>query len=124
MHKSIYFCLLLVSIFGSSNILAEPPRSNAPLSDADLHRYQYCGNDKDCVIARNGCCDCANGGFDVAINKMRIEDFKDRFNCMSTYCTQIAPATPCAIGTVTCVEHRCDFVSENDFNEKGAELSN
>ncbi|MDD2943284.1 MAG: hypothetical protein PHC51_10005 [bacterium] len=123
MHRTAYFCLLLSLSLHASYIAAEPPRSNTALSDADLHRYQYCGNDKDCVVMRNGCCDCANGGFDVAINKMRVEDFKARFNCMSTTCTEIAPVTPCGIGTVTCVEHRCDFVSENDFLEKGAELS-
>ena len=84
--------------------------NSEPLDAFELGRYQYCGQDSDCVVATNGCCDCANGGEDVAVAKERLEDFKSRFNCLKTPCTKKAAVPPCGSGLVSCIEHKCKYV--------------
>lgn len=83
-----------------------------PLSDYELVKYQYCGEDKDCVIAINGCCDCANGGVEVAVNKERLEDFKSRFACLHVKCGSNSPEPLCENGVVSCISHRCVYYDE------------
>lgn len=85
-----------------------------PLSEFELGRYQYCGEDRDCVAANNGCCDCANGGKDVAINKERTEAFKARFDCMQVMCTEMAAEPMCGSGLVSCVNHRCKYFERSE----------
>ena len=36
---------------------AHPTGSTGPLSAFELGRYQYCGEDRDCMFAVHGCCD-------------------------------------------------------------------
>lgn len=85
-----------------------------PLNDFDLARYQYCGKDSDCVATMNSCCDCANGGAEVAVNKDRLADFQKNFDCLHIACTEKAPAVPCLSGVVTCLEHRCKYIAEGE----------
>lgn len=107
----------------ASSAAAEPvkgPRSGAaktqtsPLSEFELGKYQYCGSDLDCVAVNNGCCDCANGGADVAINKERLGEFNARFNCSTVMCTARAKVPPCGSGVVSCVNHKCRYVEAAD----------
>ena len=83
-----------------------------PLSDFELGRYQYCGSDKDCIIAVNGCCDCANGGVEVGINREREEAFHKRFDCLYVQCNH-QPAVPvCGSGVLSCLDHKCRYFDE------------
>lgn len=84
----------------------------APLPEFELGRYQYCGNDKDCVLAQNGCCDCANGGQDIAINKDRAAAFQARFNCLHVNCGDKIGDPVCASGVISCVNHKCKYFSD------------
>ena len=80
-----------------------------PINDFELGRYQYCGADSDCVVATNGCCDCANGGKDVSVNKERLADFQKRFDCLYSKCGD-KPSDPiCGSGVVSCVMHKCQY---------------
>jgi hypothetical protein len=92
---------------------AKPASGNtAPLSDFELGRYQYCGKDADCVVSINGCCDCANGGMEVAVNKERLEDFRKRFECLYVECGRKPANPPCANGVVSCIEHKCKYFDD------------
>ncbi len=82
------------------------------IDDFELAKYQYCGNDADCRIAVNGCCDCANGGTEVAINKDRFEAFRERFDCLHVQCTQVIAEPPCENGVVSCINHRCHYFDD------------
>ncbi len=116
------FKLLCVSFLIAglcSDVLADSKKkavksSAQQLSKFDLGKYQYCGEDSDCVAVQNGCCDCANGGSDVAINKIHLEDFKARFHCEDVMCTARAKIPPCGSGVVSCVNHECRYVQESD----------
>ncbi|HQH28156.1 MAG TPA: hypothetical protein PLP17_12220 [Oligoflexia bacterium] len=89
---------------------AKPGTGNTkPLDDFELARYQYCGTDKDCVVSINGCCDCANGGIEVAVNKERRDDFRKRFDCLYFECSHKPANPPCANGVVSCVNHKCRY---------------
>jgi hypothetical protein len=83
-----------------------------PLDDYELGKYQYCGRAEDCIVAVNGCCDCANGGIEVAVNKARREDFQKRFDCLYVQCGH-KPADPrCANGVVSCIDHKCKYFDD------------
>jgi len=88
-----------------------------PLSSYELGRYQYCGDDRDCMAAVNGCCDCANGGEDVSVNKERFEAFRARFSCMYVGCGE-KDGQKCGTGLVSCVNHKCRYFSDRALDSK------
>ena len=83
-----------------------------PLSDFELAKYQYCGSDRDCTVAVNGCCDCANGGQEVGVNKERLRDFQKRFDCLYAQCSHEPANPPCFNGVVSCLDHRCQYFDD------------
>lgn len=89
-----------------------------PLSEFELGRYQYCGSDRDCVAANNGCCDCANGGGDVAVNRERLAAFEARFDCLYVSCGEKDTVPPCGSGIISCVNHKCVYFSNGSLEEK------
>lgn len=103
-----------------TDVLADSPKKDRtkPISAVDLLRYNLCVNDRDCIVANNGCCDCANGGEDVAINKNAAERFKGLFDCDRTPCTLRAAVPACGSGVVSCIEGRCHYIAENEFSEQ------
>ena len=84
-------------------------KRTAPMSDSELGHFQYCGEDADCIKANNGCCDCANGGADVAVSKKLLEEFNQQFECLNTACTEMAATPPCGSGVISCVNHKCRY---------------
>lgn len=82
------------------------------IDDFELAKYQYCGGDADCTIAVNGCCDCANGGTEVAVNRERLQAFRERFDCLHVQCTSNIAEPPCQNGVVSCINHRCHYFDE------------
>jgi len=77
-------------------------KTSERLSDAEMLIYRKCNNNSDCAYVNNGCCDCANGGKEVAINKTYLESFRARFNCEGIMCTLMMRMKPCGCGTATC----------------------
>ena len=105
----------------SKSAKATKPRPHGltkPLSDFELARYQYCGSDKDCMVAQNGCCDCANGGEDVAVNKERFDAFRARFDCLYVNCGDKEAVPACTSGVVSCVNHKCLYVGDGPPDER------
>lgn len=109
------FILTCTAVFAES----KTDKVQKPLDDFEVGRYQYCGKDSDCTIANNGCCDCANGGKDVAINKKRLEDFKARFSCNDVMCTEMAADPRCGSGLVSCINHKCKLFERSEAPDKG-----
>ena len=70
--------LILIAWAGSWIVLAacNEEKLTAPLPVKDITAYQSCAQDSDCVYVQNGCCDCANGGVDTAVNKDRLKEFQ------------------------------------------------
>ena len=120
MNRSIIFvlCVLFavsgVSVTASAEGKKKSVSRVQALSKFELGKYQYCGSDGDCIAVQNGCCDCANGGSDAAINKMHLDDFKGRFHCEEVVCTARAKVPPCGSGVVSCVNHECRYVQSAD----------
>jgi hypothetical protein len=69
--------------------------------------YRACNTADDCVYIQNGCCDCVNGGQDIAVAKAHKDAFEAQFECSSRHCTEAAGK--CGRGEVTCEEHVCRF---------------
>lgn len=99
---------------GDSAAPAVKEYTGPKLAEFDLARYQYCGADSDCVVALNGCCGCEDGGQEVAINKDRLEAFRANFSCDNVACGQKLSSTRCFGGVVSCIEHRCRYIAEEE----------
>lgn len=93
-------------------VTPKPVGNTSPLGDFELARYQYCGKDSDCVVSANGCCDCANGTKEVAVNKERLQAFRERFDCLYFQCGTKRADPPCQSGVVSCLNHRCVYFDE------------
>ena len=77
-----------------------------PMQDHLTLEYRACKVDTDCVLALNGCCDCANGGDDIAIARDKVSAFKARFSCTGG-CTE--RGGNCGQGTITCENNLCMY---------------
>lgn len=94
-----------------------------PLEEFDLARYQYCGKDSDCVLTVNGCCDCEQGGQQVAVNQQRLEDFRKNFECLYVSCGEGQADNRCANAVVSCVDHRCKNYLSGDAPPAGQDAT-
>lgn len=94
-----------------------------PLGEFDLARYQYCGKDSDCVLTVNGCCDCEQGGQQVAVNQQRLEDFRKNFDCLYVSCGEGQPDNRCANAVVSCVDHKCKNYLSGDAPPVGQDAT-
>lgn len=111
--KSMLVCVM--TALGASAAVADGAGNSGPLDKFELGRFQYCGSDADCIHVTNGCCDCANGGEDVAINKDYQERFRQKFDCLNVACTMRAAEPPCGSGVVSCVDHKCRYFPQERF---------
>lgn len=84
----------------------KPRRYAEPMQEHLTLEYRACTNDTDCVLALNGCCDCANGGEDIAVNREQAAAFKARFVC-NHGCTEIGGN--CGQGTIACEAKLCVY---------------
>ena len=82
-----------------------------PLSNSLILQYKDCQEDEDCIYVQNGCCDCANGGEDDAINEDQQTAFLENFDCTTVTCTMLATDPPCGSGTITCESGKCEYTS-------------
>ena len=106
LNKITFSFLILATSLFSSCISNE---ANSLLTDAEMILYRTCSIDSDCVYANNGCCDCATGGQDVAINKTKLAEFEALFNCADVACTMIGASPACGSGTVSCNIGLCEY---------------
>ena len=79
------------------------------MAASELESYQACGSDEDCIWITNGCCDCANGGVEVAIARTKKSAFEARFDCSNLPCTSRGREVECGTGTVACQNALCVF---------------
>lgn len=85
------------------------PGVQDPLPDAQTLEYRDCSVDEDCVVAQNGCCDCANGGEDIAVRADEVQEFRSRFDCGEASCTLLGSDPPCGCGFATCEAGQCTY---------------
>lgn len=79
------------------------------LTETETLPYRDCTTASDCVYTKNGCCDCANGGEDIAVNKTKLADFEKLFDCGTFSCTAMAAEPACGSGTVYCKDGICEY---------------
>jgi hypothetical protein len=100
---------LVLATLGALGCRGEQVRRGDPLPASELMPYQRCEVDQDCMWATNGCCDCANGGTEVAIARAQEAAFRARFDCENLPCTTMGRRPPCGTGKVACESERCVF---------------
>ncbi len=93
----------------TSVALGAPDKETKPLPPDKIVEFQQCTRDADCVYARNGCCDCANGGEETAVNKAKLADFQQLFDCKRVGCLEKAAVPPCGSGAVSCAAALCVY---------------
>lgn len=112
MHrKSLHALSLIVASFSPVLLsFGAPYRALATtLSESEVRAFQSCHTDEECVAATNGCCDCANGGTDIAIRKDSQGAFEAQKNCGEVMCTAMARLVPCRSGKVSCRDSVCQY---------------
>ena len=111
--RALMATILLASGCGPSTSPAVPRPAPEPLRNpmpaAELDTYRACERDDDCMWITNGCCDCANGGVEVAIARARKATFESRFACGGTPCTSRGREIDCGAGSVACESNLCVF---------------
>jgi len=86
-------------------------------SATELQPFQSpCTEDSQCVTATNGCCDCGNGGTEIAVLSSKKSEFvsDQQGKCGMTMCTLMARQPPCfhpSTGSVKCVANKCTWMS-------------
>ena len=78
-----------------------------PMPEAETRTYRACTSDADCVYTHNGCCDCVNGGQDLAVNRAQHDAFRAKFACAAVGCTEMAG--DCGQGRVSCEQNVCTY---------------
>ena len=106
MKTSISTYIICITVFVLFSQTSQAENIN-PLPTEAVKEYQVCAEDSDCVVAQNGCCDCANGGEDVAINKNKKVNFLAQFSCEAIMCTQLARIPGCGKEEVECAQGLC-----------------
>lgn len=109
-RASLLFALALLAACSSKYERDRGPRRvTQPLQAHLTTEYRACTTDADCVLALNGCCDCANGGEDIAINREQYKAFRARFSCTNP-CTEMGG--DCGHGSVACEDGLCEYHNE------------
>jgi hypothetical protein len=78
-----------------------PAAFSGPRGAADLAPFQACDDASECIRVDNGCCDCANGGSTVSINRKFEKEFRSLFDCRGVICSQ-------KVGACLYREPQCD----------------
>lgn len=95
-------------------------RAHEPLPLSTLDDYRQCERDDQCVWVNNGCCDCANGGQDIAVRADKKVSFRSHFQCENTPCTAVGAVPACGTGTVACERGLCAYRPKPNHEAIGA----
>ncbi len=106
------FLLITLSLF----MACDGEKQTSPIPDSNLVQFQSCQSDTNCVFANNGCCDCANGGEEVAVNSNMLEDFESQFDCAGILCTLKGRSPACGTGTISCQNGLCSYELPDGVN--------
>ncbi|MEI6093373.1 MAG: hypothetical protein WCQ47_06795 [bacterium] len=111
------YLLLITSLFficscGATSGSTGTGIQTTPLSDTETLKYRTCNTDADCIVAENGCCDCANGGADISVNVDKLPEFRQNFSCKNVMCTEKAAVPACGSGTISCKANLCEYTSK------------
>lgn len=97
MRFLVSLVLLLTACARAPTKLSNPRTDLAPL--------QRCDDASECVRVDNGCCNCANGGDTISINRKFEKEFRTSFDCEGVVCTE--RAGDCLFREPACVNHLC-----------------
>lgn len=107
---NILRCVAQISLaFASVACSGSNDAATEPLPISSLDEYRRCVRDDQCTWINNGCCDCANGGEDIAVALDKAKAFRARFDCANTPCTAMDIEPPCGTGEATCKAGLCVF---------------
>ncbi len=100
-----------------ANIINE--RFNKDTSDELilLDEWKVCSQDLDCVETQEGCCNCANGGIQMAINKQYLDEWQ---NILDNSCQDVGclAFVNCKQGSIICENDKCKFKEEKGEADK------
>ena len=97
-----------------------PLRSNEftvnPLQEIPESQLRACSTSAECVKAVEGCCDCANGGRNTAINRKFLSPWlkKREAGCLTVMCPAVLSTDPSCSETHSpqCVEGTCQLTAK------------
>lgn len=101
--------VVAIALLQSACTDSSPAKQTRPLALSGLDDYRRCERDDQCVWVNNGCCDCANGGEDIAVRVDKKAAFRALFQCDNLPCTAIGSVPQCGTGEVACQSGLCVF---------------
>ncbi len=113
LHGALDLSMALLFVLGMAcnpQSRATTPTRGAPLPDSATAKYRACSVDSECMYIQNGCCDCGNGGADLAINRKHQAEFLAQLKCgAETPCSMMQRIPACGSGSVQCTAGMCTY---------------
>ncbi|MCK4540354.1 hypothetical protein KAU09_04335 [Candidatus Parcubacteria bacterium] len=108
---AVYFLLLeVIDMSGKiDETTASIPDISKSINKKDiLPTWKKCELNLDCIVTKKGCCECASGGSQEAINKKYLEEWNSKLNnnCHTVVCPQLYR---CEDGRAICDNGLCIF---------------
>lgn len=69
--------------------------------------YGSCKKNSDCVLVKNGCCGCTQGGKAKAINKNKKKDYEASLKCASIICVSSISRDSSCSAVPKCIAKKC-----------------
>lgn len=104
--KAIFVSLFLTACASTAT------SENKPLGTNALKQYQACSHADQCIRVDNSCCNCANGGETISINRKFEVPFRQQFPCRMVVCSQ--KAGDCIFRVPNCVKGFCELIALKD----------
>ena len=98
---------LAVLLLAASACSSAPAARTKPFVPDELRQYRKCNDTSNCIRVDNGCCDCANGGGTISINREFDKQFHALFDCKKVMCTQRAGT--CLFREPVCKDGFCEL---------------
>jgi hypothetical protein len=105
------FAIALASLALLSCTKGKPAREPSDtLPEEATRKFRSCAQDADCVYVQNGCCDCVNGGGELAVNRGKVQAFRAEFICTEkTPCSMVDRIPACGSGAAICSQGLCVY---------------
>ena len=85
---------------------------NKPIKTVNPDDVYNCTRDADCVSFQSDCCNCRNGGANIALNRKYLDYWVKELSlkCQETLCTAVISDDWTCLSEPKCVDNKCQLV--------------
>lgn len=106
--KIILIVILAIVILFAAFILY----LNKPTKSVNSDDIYNCNRDIDCVSFQAGCCNCRNGGTNIALNRKYLDYWVEELSreCREVVCTAVISDDWTCLAAPKCIDSNCQLV--------------